>query len=297
MNPKLWPYFLRQALSSIVENRTVHLVGIGTMVVSLLIFGSFLLLFTNLNAWIQGLGHTHSISVYLDIDVNERQRTEIEDFIKNMPGASIEKYTSKEEALRDLSKALGPQARLLEGMPKEILPASYDVVFKDIGDSKRDFSGIKKTIEGLKGVEEVQSSEDWFSRFEGVINMVRLAGMIIGGLLCLGVIFIVSNTIKLAIYARREEIEIMKLVGATDWFVKTPFLIEGLLQGIISGILSLLILFIGYLILSAKKMYFFNLALLDFVFIPHDYIILILGMSILLGLAGSFIALGRFFDI
>ncbi|MFC1885340.1 cell division protein FtsX, partial [Thermodesulfobacteriota bacterium] len=161
----------------------------------------------------------------------------------------------------------------------------------------RDVAGIKKVLEALEGVEEVQSSEDWFKRFEGVVNMVRLAGMIIGGLLCLGVIFIVSNTIKLAIYSRREEIEIMKLVGATDWFVKVPFLIEGLLQGLVSGILSLTILFIGYLILSAKKMYFLNLALLDFVFIPQEYMISIFLMSIVLGLAGSFIALGRFFDI
>ena len=297
MNPKLWPYFLRQAVSSIIDNRTVHVVGIGTMVVSLLIFGSFLLLFANLNNWLKGWGHTLSISVYLDADVSQSQRAKIEDFIKNMSGASIEKYISKEEAFKDLSKALGPQAGLLEGMSKDILPASFEVTFRDIGDSKRDLSGIKKTIEDLEGVEEVQSSEDWFTRFEGIINMVRLAGMIIGGLLGLGVIFIVSNTIKLAIYSRREEIEIMKLVGATDWFVKTPFLIEGLLQGIISGILSLFILFIGYLILSAKKMYFFNLALLDFVFIPQEYIIIIFSMSIVLGLAGSFIALGRFFDI
>ena len=89
----------------------------------------------------------------------------------------------------------------------------------------------------------------------------------------------------------------MKLVGATDWFVKTPFLIEGFLQGVISGILSITILFIGYLILSAKKMYFLNLALLDFVFIPQEYMLAILLMSIVLGLAGSFIAVGRFFDI
>ena len=297
MNLKLLPYFVRQALLSIVNNRTVHLVGIGTMVVSLLIFGSFLLLFSNLNNWIQGWGHTLSLSVYLDADISEKQRLKIEDFIKNMSGASIEKYVSKGEALSDLSKALGPQARLLEGMSKDILPASYEVVFKEVDENKRDISGIMKTIEDLEGVEEVQSSEDWFSRFEGIINMVKLAGMIIGGLLCLGVIFIVSNTIKLAIYSRREEIEIMKLVGATDWFVKTPFLIEGLIQGIISGILSLFILFIGYLILSAKKMYFFNLALLDFVFIPQEYMVLMFVMSILLGLAGSFIALGRFFDI
>jgi cell division transport system permease protein len=297
MNPKLWPYFFRQAFSSIMSNRTVHLVGIGTMVVSLLIFGSFLLLFVNLNTWIKGLSHTLTITVYLETNVSGEQRKKIEDYVKNIAGASVQKFISQDEALNDLSKALGPQAGLLKGLSEDILPASYEVVIKEVEGAKRDVSGIKKMLERLEGVEEVQSSEDWFKRFEGIVNMARLVGMIIGGLLCLGVIFIVSNTIKLGIYSRREEIDIMKLVGATDWFVKTPFLIEGFLQGVVSGILSLTILFIGYLILSAKKMYFLNLALLDFVFIPQEYMFAIFLMSIVLGLAGSFIAVGRFFDI
>jgi len=111
------------------------------------------------------------------------------------------------------------------------------------------------------------------------------------------VLFIVTNTIKLTIYSRQEEIEIMKLVGATDWFVKTPFLLEGSMQGIVSGMLSVLVLYSGYLILSVKKADIFGFALLDFVFIPNSYTLTIFVVSVALGLLGSFIALGRFFRL
>lgn len=297
MKLTLWPYFFREALSGMIMNRTVHLIGIGTMVVSLLIFGSFLLLFVNLNTWIEGWEHSLNMSVYLDSGIDDKRRETVENILRNMPGATIQKYISKERAFSELAKALGPQAGLLKGIQRDILPASYEVIFKEVGEGKLEISAIKKEIEKIEGVEEVQYSEDLFSRFEGLINMVRLIGLIIGGLLSVGVLFIVSNTIKLTIYSRREEIEIMKLVGATDWFVKTPFLIEGIVQDILSGGIALLVLLIGYLVLSANKLYFFNLALLDFVFIPQEYIISIFIISVLLGLAGSFMALGRFFDI
>lgn len=146
-------------------------------------------------------------------------------------------------------------------------------------------------------MQEVQYSEEWLKQFEGLMNMVKLIGFIIGGLLCMGVLFIVTNTIKLTIYSRRDEIEILKLVGATDWFVKTPFLLEGMIQGLVSGLLALLVLFSGYLILSAKKMHFLGLALLDFMFLPQEYVLSLFIISIALGLGGSFIAVGRFFDV
>ena len=129
------------------------------------------------------------------------------------------------------------------------------------------------------------------------MNIIKLVGFVIGGLLCLGILFIVTNTIKLTIYSRREEIEILKLVGATDWFVKTPYLFEGMIQGILSGVFALVILYLGYFLISTKKMYFLGLAGLDFVFIPYQYTLLIILISVSLGLLGCFIAVGRFFDI
>jgi len=297
MSVRLLPYLFKQALSNILSNRVVHAIGLGTMVVSLLIFGTFLLLLVNLNAWVQGWGHSMSMSVYLNDDISVAQRAEIISFIGNLAEAEIKRFISKDAALRDLRSVLGSQAGVLEGLSDNPLPASFEVAFTDMDDRGTDLKGIKQALQDMDGVEEVQYSEEWLHRFEGLMNIIRLVGIVIGGLLCLGILFIVTNTIKLTIYSRREEIEILKLVGATDWFVKTPYLFEGMIQGILSGVFALVILYLGYFLISTKKMYFLGLAGLDFVFIPYQYTLLIILISVSLGLLGCFIAVGRFFDI
>ncbi|MBW1703702.1 MAG: ABC transporter permease [Deltaproteobacteria bacterium] len=297
MRFRLWPYFFRQAFTNILNNRIFHAIGLSTMVVSLLIFGTFLILFVNLSAWLEGWGHSLTISVYLKDGISETKKDEIASIIRKLEGAEIKRFISKDGALKDLKKALGSHAVLLEDLSVNPLPASFEVIFKVRDGQETDPFKIKNELESIEGVDEVQYSEEWLKRFKGLMNMVRLIGFIIGGLLCMGILFIVTNTIKLTIYSRREEIEILKLVGATDWFVKAPFLLEGLIQGVLSGIVALLVLFSGYLLLSAKKLHFLGLAVLDFVFLPNEYVFSILFISVALGLIGSFIAVGRFFDV
>jgi len=297
MRLRLAPYFMRQATQNIRKNWLVHVVGVSTMVISFLIFMAFLLLFHNVDNWIHGWGESFSMSVYLEDDISASAREKVFSHIQGIPGVQIERTITKKQAFVDLKRALGREASVLDGLPKNPLPASIELVFQPSAGNKVDPGKLRKVLETLPGVQEVQYSEDWLRRFEGVMRVFRLAGLIIGGLLGLGVLFIVTNTIKLTIYSRQEEIEIMKLVGATDWFVKTPFLLEGSLQGMVSGLLSILILYSGYIILSVKKADILGLALLDFVFIPQSYTWAILLVSVVLGLLGSFIALGRFFRL
>lgn len=297
MRIRLLSYLFKQALSNILSNRVVHAIGLGTMMTSLLIFGAFLLLFVNLNAWIHGWGHSMSMSVYLNDDISEAQRTRIASFIGDLAEAEIKRFITKDAALKDLRHAMGSQAGVLAGLSENPLPASFEVAFTGIDGRGTDLEGIKQALHEMEGVEEVHYSEEWLHRFEGLMNIIKLVGFVIGGLLCLGILFIVTNTIKLTIYSRREEIEILKLVGATDWFVKTPYLFEGMIQGILSGLFALAILYLGYFLISTKKMYFLGLAGLDFIFIPYQYTLLIILISASLGLLGCFIAVGRFFDI
>ncbi|MCP4665713.1 MAG: ABC transporter permease [Deltaproteobacteria bacterium] len=297
MRLRVWPYLFRQALNNIVNNKVVHGIGLGTMVVSLLIVGLFLLLFVNLDTWMQGWRHSLSMSVYLQDGISDAKRDTIAGFVKKLPGAEIKRYVSKDRALGDLRDALGAKAGLLDGLSDSPLPASFEVVFKEVDGQKRDPEGVKNRLEQLEGVEEVQYSEEWLHRFEDLMGMIRVVGFVVGGLLCIGVLFIVTNTIKLTIYSRKEEIEILKLVGATDWFVKIPFLLEGVAQGILSGVLALVVLFLGYFVLSVKKMHFLGLAMLDFVFLPYEYVLSIFFISLALGLMGSFVAVGRFFEV
>ncbi len=297
MGLRLWPYFLRQALANIISNRIVHAIGLGTMVVSLLIFCTFLLLLVNLNAWVGEWGHSLTMSVYLQDGISEVGRDNIESVVRSLSGAQIRRFISKERALTEFRRALGSQAGLIDGLSHNPLPASFELVFNEVEGKKVDARGIKQDLEKVEGVEEVHYSEEWLDRFEGLMKMIRLVGFIIGGLLCMGVLFIVMNTIKLTIYSRKEEIEILKLVGATNWFVKIPFMLEGMIQGIMSGALALVILFLAYLIISTERMHFLDLAVFDFIFIPNEYALSIFLLSVSLGLAGSFIAVGRFFKV
>jgi len=297
MTLRLLPYFLKQALVSMKNHRVVYLIGLGTMVVSLLIPISFSVAFTNLNAWIQEWGRGLSFSVYLAEEVNESKTHAIASHIRALPGAEITEFISKERAWTELKRTLGSQAGLLEGLPENPLPASFEVLFKDSPAEEANPQKIKRMLENIEGVEEVQYSEEWVNRFEGILSLLGVVGLVAVGLLSMAVLFIVANTTKLAIYARREEIEILKLVGATDWFVKTPFLLEGLIQGVLSGLVALLVLYSGYLFLSARKVQFLGMPVMDFVFMPKEHVLSILALSVILGLLGSLIALSRFFDV
>ncbi len=282
---------------NIRKNLSVHILSLGTIVASLLILGAFLLLFGNLNNWLQRWGTALSMSIYLKDGISEYRRDKVYSFIRGLPEAEIKRFISKEEALKDLRAALGEDAGFLNRLVRNPLPASYEIVFESKGTHGVEPERIKGELEKLDGVEEVQYSNEWLNKLEGFLNVVRLIGFIIGGLLCLCVVFIVTNTIKLTIYSRKDEIEILKLVGATDWFVKTPFLIEGTIQGISGGVLAVLMLFSGYLILPTKGVSLLGLTPLDFVFLPAGYLVLILILGAVLGVIGSFIAIGRFFAV
>ena len=196
-----------------------------------------------------------------------------------------------------LIEALGGENALLDGITENPLPASFEVVFKDMKNDQIDLKKIKAKLEKIDGVDEIQYSEQWLERFEDLVYMLKLVDSIIGGLLCIAVLFIITNTIKLTIYSRRDEIEIFKIVGASDWFVKTPFLIEGAIQGLISGILALSVLFLLHSLFSLKTIHIFGLPVMDLVFFPYEHAVFIISLSLALGLIGSLIAIGRFFNL
>jgi cell division transport system permease protein len=237
------------------------------------------------------------MSVYIEDGINKMTKRSIESRLNHLPGAEMERFISKAQAMVHLKEALGSQAGLLGGLDINPLPASYEIVFKDVKNYQIDPKKLKESLEKLGGVEEVQYTEQWVERFEGLIYILKLVGLIIGGFLCIAVLFITTNTIKLNIYSRRDEIEIYKLVGATDWFVKIPFLIEGAIQGILSGLFSLLVLFFVYSFFSAKTVHFFQLPTLGIIFLPNEYSVFLISLSLILGLSGAFIAIGRFFKL
>jgi cell division transport system permease protein len=297
MRLRIWTYLFKHGLMNISNNRLTHLISMGTITLTMLLFGSFMLLSHNLNNWIKEWGESISMSVYLEDGIAEKKKQEIEDTIKQLKGAELKGFISKTQAMIQLKQGLGEQAGLLDGLADNPLPSSFEIIFKNAKENRVDPKAIKTSLEKMDGVEEVQYSEQWAERFKGLLDILKIVGFIVGAFLGIAVLFITTNTIKLAIYSRRDEIEISKLVGATDWFVKIPFLFEGIIQGIISSVSALLILFLVYFLFSVKSVYLFGLPVLDFVFLSQRHALLIIGFGVSLGLVGGFIAVGRFFKV
>ncbi len=297
MGLRNWTYYSKHAFTNIFGNRLVHAISVGTITSSLILFGAFILLFYNLNKWMVEWGESLSMSVYLEDGIGEKTKDRIESLLKNLPSAELKEYISKERAMEDLIDGLGTHSGLLEGLKENPLPASFEIMFKDVNIRQLDPRKMKEEIEKIEGVQEVQYSEEWLDRLEGLIYMLKVAGFVVSGFLCLAVLFITTNTIKLTIYSRRGEVEILKLVGATDWFVKMPFLIEGAIQGLMGGVIALFVLFLLFIIFSLDKVHIIGLPVLEIVFLPMTHLVFILVLGLILGLVGSFIAVGRFVDV
>ncbi len=289
-------YFVRQAMRNMVENRLVHLIGLGTMVIAFLMFDAFILIFVNLNSWTQEQGRSLTMSIYFK---GEPERAVIENIKKELLQypVSITDFISKDDALKSLRKQLGEKAGLLDGLGENPLPASLEIVLS------RDVSGdslpyeLKTRLERIHGIDEVQYSQEWVEKFQAIMGAVKIIGLVFGGLLFLAALFIITNTVKLTIYSRKDEIEILKLVGATNRFVKIPFLIEGSIQGFLGGSVALIVLFLVYVVIITKVDLSIGFASLDIIFLSPQFILLLLLMSSIIGFIGSTVSLGRFFRI
>ena len=289
-------YFFRQALGNIFENRMVHLIGVGTMVIAFLIFDAFVLSFVNINAWTQERGRTLTMSIYFKGDPDRSAIEDIQRDLLNYP-VSITRFISKQDAMKSLRRRLGEKVGLLDGLKENPLPASLEIILsRDEIDDSLPYE-LKKKLESIENVDEVQYSEEWIDQIQAVMGAIEIAGLIFGGLLFLAALFIVTNTIKLTIYSRKDEIEILKLVGATNGFVRAPFLIEGSIQGFLGGSVAMSILFLGYILVINKVDLGIGFGALDLVFLSPESILLLVATSMIAGLIGSIVSLGRFFRI
>ncbi|MBW2309511.1 MAG: ABC transporter permease [Deltaproteobacteria bacterium] len=296
MRGTLLRYSMRRALANMSENRLVHLIGIGTMAIAFLIFDAFLLVFLNINYWIEEQGSSLTMSIYFTGDPDKAAVETVSKELLQYPGVTINEFISKSDAMENLKRRLGDKAGILDGLEGNPLPASLEITLSK--GKIEDFpKQLKARLEMLEAVDEVQYSHEWVEKIQAVMGAVKLIGIIFGGLLFLAALFIIINTIKLAIYSRHDEVEILKLVGATNRFVKAPFLIEGSIQGFLGGVTAIVILLLGYLVAITRIDLRIGFASFDIVFLSPQFILLLLLMSIIVGFLGSMISLSRFFRI
>ena len=288
-------YFVREVCISIKRNNWMSFASISTVAVSLFVLGMFLIIVLNMNRMASMLESQVQINVYLDDKLKGAEIDDLEDDLKKMQGIESVQYVSREDAIVRLRERLGDQKYLLDALgDKNPLPNAFEVTVKQ----PTMVETAAKAIEKFGGVESVKYGQDVVEHLFDMTRLVRIFGFTLMLLLAGATLFIISNTIRLTVFARRKEIAIMKYVGATDWFIRWPFLLEGVVLGFFGGILASIALRSIYGLITAKV--YSTLAFLPLIpqypFVNFISLVMVLsGMGI--GALGSTISLKRFLKV
>lgn len=286
--------FFKRAIDDIFKNGFLNLVTIITISLSILITSAFVLFFINtseiINSWKRGL----RIMAYLKPETSSNERDFLKQSIKTLDGVQSTRFIPKREALILLKTQLAHQASLFENLTENPLPDSFEIRMTAKIESWQRIASLAARIEALAHVEEVEYGQGWIGRFIDVFNLFRLAAYAMGALFFMAVIFIIANTIRLVIYSRRQEVEIMRLVGAADRFIKVPFYIVGLIQGASGAVIGtgLLYLFFSFMSVNVEQQFLPELFRLKF--LPPAILCGILLGSMLVGWLGCYISLKQF---
>ncbi len=288
-------YFVREVFVSLKRNNWMSFASIGTVAVSLFVLGVFLLLGLNMNRMASTLESQVQISVYLQDELKGAEKDELEERISDLSGIQSVKYVDRDEAIERFRERLGDQKYLLDALgDKNPLPDSFEVTVMQPSMVQT----AAETIAQFDGVAEAKYGQDVVEHLFDITRLMRVFGLLLMVLLAGATIFIISNTIRLTVFARRKEIAIMKYVGATDWFIRWPFLLEGVVLGCIGGLVAAFALRSFYAAMAAKV---YN-TLTFFPLMPQypfmNYVsaaILVSGMVI--GAIGSTISLKRFLKV
>ncbi len=288
-------YFIREVLISLRRNHWMSFASIGTVAVSLFVLGVFLILVLNMNRLASTLESQVQISVYFQEDARESLRKQVLSDIQEMQGIESVRYVTKDEAMARLRERLGDQKYLLDALgEKNPLPESVEVTVR----LPEMVQTAAEAIEQMDGVEEAKYGQDVVEHLFDITRLMRIFGLALMVLLAGATLFIISNTIRLTVFARRKEIAIMKYVGATDWFIRWPFLLEGMVLGFIGGIIAALALRSFYAAMAAKiysTLAFFPL-MPQYPFMNYVSVAIIVS-GMVIGTIGSTISLKRFLKV
>ncbi len=286
--------FFKRALDDIVKNVFLNLITIMTISLSILITSCFILFFINtneiINSWKKGL----RIMAYLKPGVGGSDLARLKQTIQSLEDVQELRYISKTEAMRQLKAQMKHQASLLANLTENPLPDSLEIRMTATSGSWQKIDSLAAQVETLGGIDEVEYGQRWVGRFINVVNLFRLAGYAMGSLFCVAAIFIVANTIRLVIYSRRKEVEIMRLVGATDNFIKIPFYFEGIIQGALGAAIGLGMLSLLFFFITSNAEQGLLTGLFRLKFLPPAILSATLLGSMLVGLLGCYISLKQF---
>jgi cell division transport system permease protein len=231
-------YFVRTALSGLRASPLTSMVAVLTIAVTLVLSGAFALVVKNMQGLLERIGEDVTVTAYLEEGMTDQDRAALAARVKTVEGVQDVVSFSKEEARHRFEQSDQGRGELLQALGENPLPASLEISLKP---DRRNSEGVRvviQSLKGLPGIAELANAQDWVQGYAGALSLLRAVGAGLGIVLALATLLIVSNTIRLAVYARRDEIEILTLVGASRSFVAIPFLLEGALQGALGGALA-----------------------------------------------------------
>jgi len=290
-------FTLKRALRDIWNNFYLHMVCVVTISLAVFILSAFALFYINatelLDAWKQGA----RVIAYVDGALSDDRRGDIMAKIEAMNGVAGVDFVSKEAAFAALKADIGDQSTILEGLNENPLPDAFEI---RLGESFINLDAIGRlaaNIAAIEGVDDVEYAQKWLSRFAGVYNLFKITGLVLVAMFFFATLFIVANTIRLILYSRREEIEIMRIVGADEAFIKHPFYVEGFLLGFTGAGIGLGFLYLAYLATVPNFAPEILMSFFEIRFIPGMLLAGLVLCSMIIGWAGCHFSIKRFLTI
>lgn len=288
-------YFWGETFRSLFRNRFMAVASVLTVTLSMFILGVFLAAVLNINHMASYLENQVEMTVYLKDGLTTDQVMGVGKYLKAQPGMKDIKFTNKDEAMKEFKERMGDQQGLLDAINGNPLPASYQMSFQ----TPEQLKAAAEVVAKYQGVETVQYGKDIIEQLYKVAQVIRISGIVLIIFLAGAELFIISNTIRLTVFARRREIQIMKYVGATNGFIRWPFVLEGMIIGLIGSGIASFILWEGY------KAVINEMATAGLVFIPMIPIwpfmlyttLIILVAGIVIGMLGSAISLRKYMKV
>ena len=284
----------KRAIQDIRDHKFLNTVTIITIAISILIVSAFALFFVNaneiINSWKKGI----KIMVYLKSDTPETNTSELIRKIQLMEGIRNVRFISKDEAFQELKKQMKRQSSLFENLKENPLPDAFEIQLNASFQNQQKVEMLATKLESLPRVDEVEYGQRWLGQFTNFFNLFRFTGYAMGSLFFIAALLIVANTIRLVLYSRRDEVEIMRLVGATDSFIKAPFYIQSLIQGAFGGIIGLAVLFVSFLLISSRMGQGISPDLFTIRFLSPGAFCGIILVSIFVGWIGCYLSLKQF---
>ncbi|WP_242840647.1 permease-like cell division protein FtsX [Clostridium hydrogeniformans] len=288
--------FIMDSLKSLRRNKTISIASSLTVAATLCIFGVFMLVALTVNKQVENVQSKVEVVVYLNEGITYGDQRNVENKLSEIDGVSEIRFESKGQALNKFKDQLGENKNLLDSYSENEnpMPTSFIV--------KINSPELAKEVEGktkdLKGVEQVGNQKDLIEKVSKISSSIKWVGVAVFIVLTSVSLFLIANTIRLTVFSRRREIGIMKFVGATDWFIRWPFIIEGVILGVIGALISNVVLYFGYKVFYGKL----TETLITSQLVSPTYVVTYMLIEFILagmfvGALGSALSLRKFLDV